>query len=301
MRVAQRFLIMAGAALALAAAPWSVLRASAADASDGAPRILSIGGDITEILYDLGQQDKIVAVDVTSQFPARALKEKKSVGYMRALSAEGALSVSPTLIIASEDAGPPEVVKALKSSGVRYVDIDDKPSADGVPAKIRHIGSVVGADDAAQELAAKVEAEFAALQKERTLIKTRKKALFVLAIQNGRATVAGTATSADSILQLAGVDNAAAAVSGFKAVSDEQLTEFAPDVVVMMRRGSSDDHNAGEALTLPGLSQSPAAKTKRLVAMDGLYLLGFGPRAPAAARELMTAIYSEGGRAAAVP
>ncbi|WP_414464204.1 heme/hemin ABC transporter substrate-binding protein [Hyphomicrobium sp. DY-1] len=301
MRVATRLFIMAGVALAAAATPSFSHRTMAADAPVGTQRILSIGGDITEILYDLGQQDKIVAVDVTSQFPPEALKEKKSVGYMRALSAEGALSVSPTLIIASDGAGPPEVVNALKSSGVRYVDIADKPSAEGVPAKIRHIGSVVGADDAAKALASKVESEFAALENDRKQIKTRKKALFILAIQNGRATVAGAGTSADSILQLAGVDNAAAGVNGFKPVSDEQLTEFAPDVVVMMRRGTTDDHNASQALSLPGLSQSPAAKTKSLVAMDGLYLLGFGPRAPSAARDLMKAIYTEGGHAAATP
>ncbi|WP_423415921.1 ABC transporter substrate-binding protein [Hyphomicrobium sp. B1] len=301
MRVATRLFIMAGVALAAAATTSFSHRAMAADAPVGTQRILSIGGDITEILYDLGQQDKIVAVDVTSQFPPEALKEKKSVGYMRALSAEGTLSVSPTLIIASDGAGPPEVVNALKSSGVRYVDIADKPSAEGVPAKIRHIGSVVGADDAAKALASKVESEFAALENDRKQIKTRKKALFILAIQNGRATVAGAGTSADSILQLAGVDNAAAGVNGFKPVSDEQLTEFAPDVVVMMRRGTTDDHNASQALSLPGLSQSPAAKTKSLVAMDGLYLLGFGPRAPSAARDLMKAIYTEGGHAAATP
>ncbi|CCB67660.1 hemin ABC transporter substrate-binding protein [Hyphomicrobium sp. MC1] len=301
MRVATRLFIMAGVALAAAATASFSHRAMAADASAGTPRILSIGGDITEILYDLGQQDKIVAVDVTSQFPPEALKEKKSVGYMRALSAEGTLSVNPTLIIASDGAGPPEVVNALKSSGVRYVDIADKPSAEGVPAKIRHIGSVVGADDAAKALASKVEFEFAALENDRKQIKTRKKALFILAIQNGRATVAGAGTSADSILQLAGVDNAAAGVNGFKPVSDEQLTEFAPDVVVMMRRGTTDDHNASQALSLPGLSQSPAAQTKSLIAMDGLYLLGFGPRAPWAARDLMKAIYAEGGHAAATP
>jgi iron complex transport system substrate-binding protein len=301
MRVATRLFIMASVALAAAATTSFSHRAMAADAPVGTQRILSIGGDITEILYDLGQQDKIVAVDVTSQFPPEALKEKKSVGYMRALSAEGTLSVSPTLIIASDGAGPPEVVNALKSSGVRYVDIADKPSAGGVPAKIRHIGSVVGADDAAKALASKVEAEFAALENDRKQIKTRRKALFILAIQNGRATVAGAGTSADSILQLAGVDNAAAGVNGFKPVSDEQLTEFAPDVVVMMRRGTTDDHNASQALSLPGLSQSPAAKTKSLVAMDGLYLLGFGPRAPSAARDLMKAIYTEGGHAAATP
>jgi iron complex transport system substrate-binding protein len=298
MRAVTRFFILAGAAFAFA---MTSSRSRAADTSTDAPRILSIGGDITEILYDLGQKDKIVAVDVTSMFPPEALKEKRSVGYMRALSAEGALSVNPTLIIASDDAGPPEVVGALKSSGVRYVDIDDKPSAEGVPNKIRHIGSVVGADDAAKTLAAKVEGEFAALENDRKQIKSRKKVLFILAIQNGRATVAGAGTSAASILALAGADNAAAGLDGYKPVSDEQLTEFAPDAVVVMHRGGNDPHMAGQALTLAGLSQSPAAKTKSLIAMDGLYLLGFGPRAPSAARELMKAIYVEGGQGAATP
>lgn len=300
MRVAARFLMLAGAVLALTAASIpNFVRAE--DRSDTSPRILSIGGDITEILYDLGQQDKIVGVDITSQFPPEALKEKKSVGYMRALSAEGALSVNPTLIIASDGAGPPEVVKALRDSGVRYVDIADSATAEGVPRKIRHIGSILGADEAANDLAKKVEADFDALARERKRIKMHKKALFILAIQNGRATVAGAGTSADSILQLAGAVNAAAGISGFKPVSDEQLTEFAPDAVVMMRRDGSDAHDARQALRLTGLSQSPAAKTNSLIAMDGLYLLGFGPRAPSAARELMRAIYSEAGHAAAMP
>jgi iron complex transport system substrate-binding protein len=276
--------------------------AESAEAADAAaPRILSLGGDITEILYGLGQSDKIIAVDTTSQFPTNALKEKKSVGYLRALSAEGVLSVNPTLIIASEDAGPPEVVKALKSSGVRYVDIDDKPTAEGVPDKVRRIGSVVGADEAAKALAAKIETEFASLADDRKRIEARKKVLFILAVQNGRATVGGAGTAADSILQLAGADNAAAGVTGYKPVSDEQLTEFTPDAVVVMNRGDGDHHGAGQVLALPGLSQTVAAKTKNLIEMDGLYLLGFGPRAPSAARDLMKALYADPGQAAAMP
>lgn len=303
MRAATRLFVISGAALVLAAVTPAAHRAVGADASDAAtaPRILSLGGDITEILYDLGQQDKVVAVDVTSVYPADALKDKKSVGYLRALSAEGVLSVNPTLIIASDDAGPPEVVKTLKGSGVRYVDVADKPTAAGVPDKIRHIGSLVGADAAANALAAKTEAEFASLENDRKQIKNRKKVLFILAVVNGRATVGGSGTSADSILQLAGADNAAAGVTGFKPVSDEQLTEFAPDAVVIMRRGGGDQHLSTQALTLPGLSQSPAAKTNNLIAMDGVYLLGFGPRAPSAARDLMKAIYAEAGQAAAMP
>ena len=174
MSVATRRFAIAGAALALAGAFASISchqsRAIAADGAEAtnaaAPRILSLGGDVTEILYDLGQSDKVVAVNTTSQFPASALKEKKSVGYLRALSAEGVLSVNPTLIIASEQAGPPEVVKALKSSGVRYVDIADKPTAEGVPDKVRHIGSIVGADDAAKTLATKIETDFTSLEND---------------------------------------------------------------------------------------------------------------------------------------
>jgi iron complex transport system substrate-binding protein len=302
MRAARRSLFIATFALALVSSPWGKAHSLAEDAPNAAAtRILSVGGDITEILYDLGQQDKIVAVDTTSLFPADALKDKKSVGYMRALSAEGVLSVNPTMIIASDQAGPAEVVTALKSSGVSYVEIADQPSADGVPQKIRHVGSLVSADDAANALAAKIEAEFASLKNEREQIKARKKVLFVIAIVNGRATVGGSGTAADAILQLAGADNAASGVNGYKPVSDEQLAEFAPDVVVTMRRGGSDQHQASQALTLPGLSQSPAAKTKSLVEMDGLYALGFGPRAPSAARDLMKAIYAEAGRAAATP
>jgi iron complex transport system substrate-binding protein len=309
MSVATRRFAIAGAALALAGAFASISchqsRAIAADSAEPtnavAPRILSLGGDVTEILYDLGQSDKVVAVDTTSQFPASALKEKKSVGYLRALSAEGVLSVNPTLIIASEQAGPPEVVKALKGSGVRYVDIIDKPTAEGVPDKVRHIGSIIGADEAAKTLAMKIATEFTSLENDRKQIKDRKKVLFILAIQNGRATVGGSGTGADSILQLAGADNAAAGVNGYKPVSDEQLMEFAPDAVVIMRRGDGDRHGAGQALALPGLSQTPAAKTKSHIEMDGLYLLGFGPRAPSAAHDLMKAIYAESGQAAAMP
>jgi iron complex transport system substrate-binding protein len=302
----RRLTLAFGAAAALVAASAlvfncaSVLRADEADAGDKiqAERILSLGGDVTEILYDLGQADKIIAVDSTSQFPARALKDKKNVGYLRALSAEGVISVNPTIIIASEQAGPPEVVTVLKSTNVRYVEVASKPTADGVPAKVRFIGGIVGTKAASETLAKTIEADFAALGDARKDIKSRKRALFILAMQNGRATVGGTGTDADAMLRLAGADNAAAGVSGWKPVSDEQLAEFAPDAVVVMRRGDGDRQVASQALALPGLGQSPAAKSHRLIEMDGLYLLGFGPRAAKAARDLMTSLYSDASQAA---
>src|SRR5690606_18310102 len=99
--------------------------------------ILSIGGDVTEILYALKADDRIVAIDSTSQFPGDALKQKQDVGYMRALSAEGVLSTNPTVIIAASDAGPPPVVDVLKASSIPYVQVPDDKSPEGVAAKIR--------------------------------------------------------------------------------------------------------------------------------------------------------------------
>ena len=103
----------------------------------------AIGGDVTEIVYALGAGDRIVGVDTTSQFPPQALKEKKSVGYMRALSSEGVISVGATLVLASERSGPPEVVKTLKATSVPYVEIADQNSQEGIVGKIRLIAQAV--------------------------------------------------------------------------------------------------------------------------------------------------------------
>ena len=133
-------------------------------------RIVSIGGDVTEILYALKADGKVAAVDSTSQFPAQALKEKANVGYLRTLSAEGVLSANPSVIVASKDAGPPDVVAALKASAVPYVEVPDGHTPEGVSAKIRFIAKLIGADTAGDALAKTVEQDFAALAQDRTKI-----------------------------------------------------------------------------------------------------------------------------------
>lgn len=263
---------------------------AAVTASVDSSRIVSIGGDVTEILYALGLEKRIVAVDSTSQFPPRALKDKKNVGYMRALSSEGVLSVGATVAIASEQAGPAEVVKALRSA-MPYVEIPQGLSADGVPAKIKAVAAAVGLRREGDVLADKVSAELAELAAERAKLQRPLRALFVLSVQSGRVIVGGSGTSADTILQLAGLRNAASGLSGFKPVSDEALLAMQPDLLVAMKAGGSD-HNVEQALRLPGLANSPAARDSRLIVMDGLLLLGLGPRTASAARDLMHAAYT---------
>jgi iron complex transport system substrate-binding protein len=106
----------------------------------------------------------------------------------------------------------------------------------------------------------------------------------------------GAETSAQAIFTLAGVDNALTNIRGFKPVSDESLLQSQPDAVVVM---ADRDHvmNADTVFAMPGFAATPAAKTRTLVALPGLYLLGFGPRTAHAAHDLAAALYPE----AAIP
>jgi len=259
-----------------------------------ASRLLCIGGDITEIVHALGAGGRVVAVDTTSQFPESVLKEKKSVGYMRALSSEGVISVNATLVLASERSGPPEVVKTLKTTSVPFVEIPDGYSASGIADKVRLIARAIGAEAEGEKVVRQVEADFAVLAERTAKIKRPLRALFVLTVQNGRITVGGQGTSADSILRLAGAENAATAVTGFRPLPNESIVELAAEVIVAMRRsGPGGTHDVEQLFALKGLESTPAGANRRLVVMDGLYLLGFGPRAPAAARDLMGKLYPD--------
>lgn len=254
-------------------------------------RIVAAGGVITEILYALGRQDLLVGVDSTSLHPDEAMREKANVGYVRALSAEGVLSLRPTDLLAVEGAGPPDTLKLIAEAGVNVVRISEDTSEAGVAARIRTIGRIADTTDRAEALAARVEAGFAALKQQRDALAARKRVLFVLSLQNGRVMVGGARSSADAIIRLAGAVNAAETVEGYKPLTDEGLIAAAPDVVLMMK------HNAHAAspeqvFSQAALSATPAARTRSLVAMDGLYLLGFGPRTPEAARDLMAAVYA---------
>ncbi|GAU82311.1 hemin ABC transporter substrate-binding protein [Bosea sp. BIWAKO-01] len=260
-------------------------------------RIVAVGGVITEVLYALGLQDRIVGVDTTSQFPPEALRDKASVGYVRALSAEGVLSLKPSLVIALEGAGPPGAVSLLNEAGLRLASIPEDNSPDGVVTKIQAIGAVAGAAEPAARLAQQTKLRFDELQALRSSLPAKKRVLFVLSLQNGRVLVGGRNSSADAIIQMAGGVNAATAVEGFKPLNDEAIIAAAPDVILMMRNSNSHNASPDDVFAMPTFSQTPAAAKMALIRMDGLYLLGFGPRTPAAARDLMAALYPE----AAIP
>lgn len=270
-----------------------------AQAKDAAPladtsRLVIAGGAITEIMYALGAADKIVAVDSTSMYPPEALKTKSNVGYFRALSTEGVLAMRPTAIIASDKAGPPEVIKALRGASIPLVEIDDRPEPDILVARVRHIARLIGKIPEGEVLAHSITDGFAALERKRQRVPAAKRAIFVLSVQNGRMTVAGKNSSADSMLHLAGAENCAAGVEGFKPITNEALIALNPDVIVVGNHGGPNAR-VNELMSIPGMELTTAGRTRSFVEMDSLFLLGFGPRAPIAASQLMAALYPQMG------
>lgn len=286
-----------GTALALTAiAGLGLWRPEALVASSFAQtpaRIVAAGGAVTEIIYALGLQDRLVGVDSTSQFPPEALQAKSNIGYVRALSAEGVLSLRPSLVIAIPGAGPPTALSLLNEAGVRLAIVPDDPSAEGVVTKIEAVGALVGAVEPARRLAERVKAGFASLEAQRAALPQPRRVLFLLSLANGRVMIGGRGSSAAAMIALAGGVNAGEAVEGFKPMTDEAIIAAAPDVILSMRTGAAGALTSEALFAMPSFSQTPAAARKALVVMDGLYLLGFGPRAPAAARDLMAALYPE--------
>ena len=257
---------------------------------------MSIGGAVTEILYALGLKDRVVAVDATSLYPDEALKQKPSVGYFRALSAEGILGLNPSLVLAIDGAGPKETISVLESAAVPLVRVPDRYDGNGIVEKIRMVADVADSAGRGACLAQQVESDLASLATLRAKVTQPKRVMFVISFLNGKPMVAGRNTAADGIIRMAGAVNAIDAYEGYKQISDEAVIAAGPDTVLVMQRGR-DNIDAATVFSHAAFTATPAAARKSFIAMDGLYLLGFGPRTATAARDLAETLYPALGHA----
>ncbi|HEY0236893.1 MAG TPA: hemin ABC transporter substrate-binding protein [Afipia sp.] len=257
---------------------------------DNPQRIVSIGGAVTEILYALGLQDRIVGIDTTSLYPHGALSDKPNVGYMRQLSPEGVLGLDPKLILAVEGSGPKETLDVLESAKVPLISVPDAFTEEGLVRKIGLVAHAMGADARGECLTKAVSTDLASLKELRARIDKPVRVMFVMSFLNGRAMIAGRKTAADAIIALSGGVNAVGDFDGYKPVNDEAIVAAKPDVILTMQRGK-EQLEADAVFANPAFALTPAAANKAFIAMDGLYLLGFGPRTAAAAHDLALQLY----------
>ncbi len=251
-------------------------------------RIITIGGALTETVYALGGGALLAGADSTSDYPAEAGGLVK-VGYQRALSAEGLVSLNPDLVILTDEAGPPAIVPQLASAGVKTLKLPAGRSLDDVAAMIAKIGAAIGRTKQAERLLARFAAEREKLaQKLAADKKEGKKAKRVLFILNhgGHMLMAGRDTAADSMIALAGGRNVVGAWRGYKALTPEAASVLAPDVLLITFLGLKAAGGEDTLWRQPALALTPAGKNRQLIAMDTQLLLGFGPRSAQAALQL---------------
>ncbi len=277
------------AAMALSIVAGSLARAETVERFPDTSRVVSVGGVLTEIVYALGAEKMLVARDQTSTYPPAA-NDLPDIGYMRRLAPEGVLSVNPTGILLLEGSGPPDALDVLKRASVPMVVVPENHTVEGVTEKVEAVGKALGLEDKARVLAEAIRQDMEAAQKAVAVKKPRKRVLFVLSAGGGRIMASGTGTAADGIIALAGGVNAITEYPGYKQLTDEAVEKAAPDVIMMMKTGPDSTSN-DELLKNPAFLGTPAGRDRNIIRMDGLYLLGFGPRTAKVIRDLSARLY----------
>lgn len=244
-------------------------------------RIVSLNGTVSEIICQLGLQSQLVGVDVTSTYP-EALTKLPKVGHNRNISAEGVLALSPTIVVGTMESLKPEVASQLKSAGVTVQLFTQEYSVAGTKKLMQQLAAAFNATAKLPALTKQLDAELAKAKKPAKA----PKVLFIYARGTGTMMVAGQGTPLEKVIGLAGGQNAATGFTDFKPLTAEALVAANPDVLLLFDSGLQSLGGKAGLLKVPGIAQTNAGRTGRVVEMDGQLLSGFGPRLGQATAEL---------------
>lgn len=250
-------------------------------------RIISAGGSITEIIYALGAEDALVAVDTTSRYPS-ATHALPSIGYFRQLSAEGVLSFAPTDFLGLNKAGPDQVIKQLKGAGLNVKLFGEDKSRQGLYYLIEQLGNELDKPQQAKAIKSSLEEAFLALSDtQKALQKTQRSGLFILSGGERGLIVAGKNSVPDLLFKEAGLLNAASAITNYKVMDNEAIIAAKPDIIFVA------SHNF-DAAQKEALCQHPAIRLVfakqdcNLHVMASDLALAMTPRLPKAVEHIMS-------------
>ena len=258
--------------------------------ADTTRRLVTVGSAITEAVFALGAGGDVVGVDTSSLYPEAATKLPQ-VGYQRTIAAEGILSLKPTLVIAGHEIGPPAAIEQIKAAGVPLQIIPLGPGVAGAKARLAAVAALLGRDP--QTLLAKMDNDLALQSKRLTAVSKKPKVLALYARGAGSMQVFGKDTSAQTMIELGGGENAVSNFEGTKPLSGEGVVSAAPDVILLPSRGLDSLGGIDGLLKQPGVAETPAGKARRVVAVDDVLLLGFGPRLAEAVKIMVDALHPE--------
>ena len=250
-------------------------------------RVVSLNGDITEIVFGLGLENQLAAVDVTSNYPAGA-NDLPNIGYHGALNAEALLAYEPDLVIASSAAGPAEVFTQLEAVGVRVAHLPEIAGIDTPVNNIRFVADLLGAPEAGEALMAQVEDKIAHAAELAGQLPEPPRILFLYLGSTQMQFAGGEGAASNAIINALGATDvgAEAGLRGFSPFGAELVVAGAPDVIIVTDRGLSAVGGMEGVLEVPGVAQTPAAQNGRIISFEDGYLINLGLRTGDALIEL---------------
>lgn len=274
--------------------PTLPVTVTSADGSDvevaDASRIVPLNGSLAEIVFSLGLGDAVVGRDATTTFAAAADLPEVSTGHD--VSAEGVLSLRPSVVLADTRTGPPEAIEQIRSAGVPVVVFDEAWTLVDVVPRIMAVAGALGVPEAGQQLADRTTDQVAAAARPVDGDPLRVAFLYVRG-SAGIYLLGGEGSGADAMLEAIGaVDvGSEAGLGPFTPLTSEALVAAQPDVILVMEEGLESVGGVDGLVDLAGVGQTPAGKSRRVVAVDDGLLLNFGPRTGAALHVLADALY----------
>eukprot|EP00887_Chlorella_sp_A99_P004523 scaffold53.g4523.t1 len=248
----------------------------------GEPRVVTLGGSVTEIIYALGEGDRLVGNDLSSLYPEAATRLPR-VGYYRAVPVEGVAALKPDLVLASEQAGPPQAIEKLAALGIPTVTVSDTPSVASLDARIRAVARALGREAAGEQLVAKIHREL----DEAIGVPGKPLRAVTMLNRTGIPQGAGSHTAADAIMEMAGLVNVLHDVQkGYKPLSNEGLAALAPELLLIPRSSLQASGGMDQLRLMLGLSSPTRAQRCRVVVVEDMLILGVGPRLPQVLRLL---------------
>lgn len=269
----------------------------ASGAEEKEERLVTLGFDVTELVFALGAGDRVVGVDSSSLYPEEATRLPK-VGYYRKVAAEGILSLRPTLVVASALSGPPAALEQLRTAGVRVVTVDEVSDLESARKRIGTVAAAIGRTEAGKALLARLDREVAEAKALGQKVKPASpRVLFLFSPTPSVLNVGGKETVASEVIAMAGGKLAVDSFQGYRPISTEALVASKPDVLLVTERTLASLGGAEKIWSVPGLALTPAGKARKMVVLDDALLLGMGPRIGEAvsqlARELLEAKKAE--------
>lgn len=238
-------------------------------------RLISLGGNVTEIIYALGGDQWLVGTDQSSLYPLAA-QDLPNVGYYRRLPAEGVASLRPTLVIASENAGPPRSIEQLRALGITLITVSDQPTVASLHRRVTDIARAIGRSSEAPAILEKFDQSLA---QARGHFSPNMRAMTVV-MRSGQMLGAGGGSAADAILKLAGLINVLSSQAGYQSLSAEVVSALAPDVIVITSSSVESMGGIQNVKASAILKNSPAVANDRLIVLDDLLAQGFSLRLP---------------------